>query len=252
MAALGVIGLLGALTSAAQAQTSDAKEKEPMYSYAALWAVPRAHWAEFEKPVPAEQKILDQGIADGSLVGYGSDINLVHEADGYTHYSWWSSHTLAGVLNVLDAFSRTGTTTSGALGLATKHSDVIYVSRHYNWHPGTWKGAYSHSSSYKLKPSAPDDAVEILSKNILEPLLEKLLADGVIVEYEVDEEAIHTEAPDSFWVFYVTPTAEGLDKVNAALRAAAKANPLLGPSIDAMVDFTPHRDSVSRSSLTYK
>ena len=252
IAAIGAIALLGTVATAAQAQMSDMNAKEPMYSYIALWAVPRAHWADFEKPVAADQKILDQAIGDGSLIAYGSDINLVHDADGYTHDSWWCSHTMAGVLNVLDAFSKAGPSSSAPLGLATKHSDEIFVSRHYNWHPGSWKGAYTHGSSYKLKPSAPDDAVAILSKNIFEPVLEKLLADGSIVEYEIDEEAIHTQAPDTFWVFYLTTTAEGLDKVNAAVRGAAKANPLLGPSIDAMVDFTPHRDFLSRTSATYK
>ncbi len=252
IAELGLVAVLGALALAAQAQTGDMKEKEPMYTYVALWAVPRAHWADFEKPVAAEQKILEQAIGDGTLVGYGSDINLVHEADGYTHDSWWASHTLAGVLNVLDAFSRISGSTSPVLGLSTKHSDLIFVSRHYNWHPGSWKGAYSHGASYKLKPTAPEDAVDIISKNVIEPLLEKLLADGSIVEYDIDEEAIHTQAPDTFWVFYLAPTAEGIDKVNAAIGAAVKSNPLIGPSLDSMVDFTPHRDYLNRTSATFK
>jgi hypothetical protein len=247
-----VVAVLGALAGTAYAQTSDMKEKERMYTYVALWTVPRAHWAEFEKPVAADQKVLDQAIGDGSLIAYGSDIALVHQADGYTHDSFWSSHTMAGVLNVLDAFSKAGTTTTGALGLATKHEDLVFVSRHYNWKPGSYKGAYTHGSSYKLKPTAPDDAVSVLSKSIFDPLLEKLLADGSIVEYEIDEEAIHTESPDTFWLFYVTQSADGVDKVNAAVRAAAKDNALLGPSMDSMVDWTLHRDTLDRTNVTFK
>jgi hypothetical protein len=53
-------------------------------------------------------------------------------------------------------------------------------------------------------------------------------------------------------VYYVTPTAEGLDKVNAAVRAAVKADALLGPSFDSMVDFVPHRDSLDRTDVTFK
>ena len=247
-----VIAVLGALTGTAYAQTTDMKEKERMYSYIALWAVPRAHWAEFEKPLPANQKVLDQATSSGSIIAYGTDVNLVHDADGFTHDSWWSSHTMAGVLNVLDAFSKAAGPSPGPLGLATKHEDMIFVSRHYNWKPGSYKDAYTHGSSYKLKPTAPDEAVGILSKNIFEPLFEKLLADGSIVEYEVDEEVIHTQSPDTFWIFYMTTTAEGVDKVNAAVRAAVKANPLLGPSMDSMVDWTPHRDFLDRTSATYK
>ena len=69
---------------------------------------------------------------------------------------------------------------------------------------------------------------------------------------EVDVEAVHTEAPGTFWVFWITPTAEGLDKVNAALGDALKAQPLIGPAIDSMVDSTPHRDFLAHTDATYK
>jgi hypothetical protein len=238
--------------SPAQAQSTEKHEKERLYSYIANWQVPRAKWAEYEKPVPANQKVLDQGLADGTLVGYGDDISLVHSADGFTHDSFWMSHSLAGLLKTLDAFEKLPATTGGVMASVTKHADLIFVSRHYDWKPGTYKDAYTHGSSYLLKPTAPDDAVDMLSKNIFEPLLQKLLADGTIVEYEVDVESIHTESPDNFWIFYITPTAEGLDKVNAALRDAVKANSLIGPSLDSMVDYTPHRDELDRTNATFK
>ena len=252
IAQLALFSVLAALAGSVQSQTSDMKEKERMYTYVALWAVPRAKWTEFEKPVPSDQKILDQGLGDGTLIAYGSDFNLVHSADGYTHDSWWSSHSLAGLMKVLDAFEKSSASTTGAITSATKHADAVLVSRHYNWHAGTYKGAYSHGSSYTLKPTAPDDAVELLSKSIFEPVMEKLLAAGSVVEYEVDEESIHTQSPNTFWLYYVTPTAEGLDKVNAAVRAAVKADPLLGPSFDSMIDFVPHRDSLDRTDVTFK
>jgi hypothetical protein len=53
-----------------------------------LWEVPLTKLTDFEKPVAANQKILDQGISDGTLIAYGDDANLVHSADGYTHDSW--------------------------------------------------------------------------------------------------------------------------------------------------------------------
>jgi len=103
-----------------------------------------------------------------------------------------------------------------------------------------------------LKADAPDDAVDKLSKNFIAPLMEKLLADGTLHEYEIDTEAIHTEAPGTFWIFYITANAEGLDKVNAALRETMKANPMNGPAFGSMVDFTPHRDNLVRTNATYK
>jgi hypothetical protein len=246
------LATLATVAGGVQAQTAAPKEKEAMYSYVSLWAVPRAKWTEFEKPVPAEQKILDQSIADGTLVGYGDDTDLVHSADGYTHDNWWSSHSMAGVLKVLDAFEKLPSTTGGALATVTKHEDHILVSHHYNWKAGSYKDGYTHAAYYRLKQTAPEDATDALAKNAFEPLLEKLLADGTIVEYEVDEEAIHTEDPNGIWLSYAAPNAEGLDKVNKALVDFLKANALVGPAFDSMIDSTPHRDFLARSNLTYK
>jgi hypothetical protein len=236
----------------AYAQAPEVKEKPPMYSYVSFWTIPRAQWGELEKSNMANQKILEKALAGGTLVGYGNDTNLIHQSDGPTHDSWWSSTSMAGLLNILDEFHKAGTSTSPVLVSSTKHSDGVFVSRFYNWRAGTYKDAYTHGSSYKLKADAGDDAVEMLSKSMLVPLLEKLLADGTILEYEVDVEAIHTEAPGTFWIFYLTPNAEGIDKSQAAVRAALKANPMMGPTFGSVTETSGHRDYLSRTNATYK
>jgi hypothetical protein len=244
--------MLGMSAAAGRGQTPEVKEKPAMYSYVANWSVPRAQWAEMEKSTATSQGIMEKGLASGTLVGYGNDVNLIHTPDGSTHDEWWSAMSLAGVLNVLDQIYKSGNPTSPGMSSATKHWDSIYVSHYYNWHAGTWKDVYTHGSSYKLKADAPDDALATLSKNLIAPLLEKMLADGTIHEYEVDTEAIHTEAPGTFWIFYIAANAEALDKVNAALRETMKANPLGGPAFGSMTDSTAHRDELVRTTATYK
>jgi hypothetical protein len=236
----------------AHAQKMDSKEKPPMYSYVASWSIPRAQWGDMEKSMAADQKMLDKGMSDGTIIGYGNDTTLIHEADGETHDDWWSAMSMAGLLNQLDAAYKSGSATSPVLISATKHWDNIFVSRYYNWHSGSWKGVYTHESVYNLKKDAPSDAVETLSKNMIVPLMEKMLADGAIHEYEVDTEAIHTTSPNTFWIIYIASSAEGLDKVNAALMETLKANPLDGPAFTSMVDMTEHRDALVRTNVTYK
>jgi hypothetical protein len=248
LCAIAVLG--GIWTSAVRAQATEVKEKPRMYTYFATWEFPRARWGEVEKATATTAKLLDQAIGSGTLVGYGDDAAVVHQAEGPTHDNWWSALSEAGVLDVLDSVMKGGPVP--VLASATKHSDAIYVSRFYNWRAGSYKGAYTHAASYKLKADAPEDAVESISKNFIVPLMEKLLAAGTIVEYEVDEEAIHTESPDMFWVGYICPTSAGLDKANAALGEALKANPFAGPAFGSMVDLTPHRDFLLRSNVTYK
>jgi hypothetical protein len=252
LVALCAFAITGAWAAPAGAQTAEAKEKPPLYTYVSDWTIPRARWADMDKQSAADQKIFDKAIAGGTLVAYGDDTNLIHQAEGNTHDSFWSSMSMAGILNVLDELHRAGAAAAPVLSSATKHSDSVYVSRFYNWKAGSFKGAYTHGASYKLKADAPDDAVETLSKGFIVPLLEKLLADGTIQEYEVDVEAIHTQAPGTFWVLYISPTAEGLDKVTAALGDALKAHPLAGPALNSMADFAPHRDELLRTNAIYK
>jgi hypothetical protein len=246
-----VVAMLAAWAAPALAQ-DEPKEKPPMYGYMGSWSIPRAQWGDMEKADAANQKVLDKAMADGTIVGYGNDVNLVHTPDGDTHDGWWSAMSMAGILNVLDKFYKSGTATSPVLASATKHSDNILVSRYYNWHSGPFKGAYTRVAQYKLKADAPSNAVERLSKNLFVPLMEKLLADGTILEYEVDTEAIHTEAPGTFWVVFITPNSDGLDKFNAALQDVMKKNPLGGPAFGSMVDFNEHRDYLDSSTGTYK
>jgi hypothetical protein len=98
----------------------------------------------------------------------------------------------------------------------------------------------------------PEDAVETLSKNLVVPLLEKMLADGTILEYEVDTLAIHTEAPGDFWISYIVPKPEGLDKVEAAVREALKSQPLSGPAFGSMTVSSAHRDELINGDGIYK
>jgi len=251
LACVCTLAMMAASAIPARAQ-DEVKEKPPMYGYVGFWNIPRAQWAEMEKNNAAEQKILDKALSDGAIVAYGNDLNIVHTADGMTHDDWWSAMSMAAMLNVLDKFYKSGTPTSPVLASATKHTDGIFVSRYYNWRSGTYKGAYTRVGYYKLKPDAPEHAIEIISKTFIVPLLEKLLAEGSIVEYEIDTEAVHTEGPGAFWIDVISPNAEGLDKLNAALLDRVKTNPLAGQAFDSMIDSSAHRDSLSSSTVTYK
>jgi len=246
------LALAVSMAAPVAAQTSEVKEKPPMYSYVSNWAIPRAQWGDMEKADAADQKLMKDAFAAGTIVAYGSDTNMVHTSDGSTHDGWWSAMSIAGLLNVLEQAYKSGSPTTPVYASATKHSDAIYVSRYYNWHSGSWRGVYSRVAVFNLKPDAPNDAVELLSKNLFVPLFEKMLADGAIHEYEIDTEAIHTENPGTFAVVMVAANADGLDKFDAAVTALGKTNPMAGPALGSVVDFSKHRDFLMRSNVTFK
>jgi hypothetical protein len=244
--------LAAVLATPAGAQTTETKEKPRLYTYVSSWAIPRARWEDMEKSGTPVQKVLDQAVAGGTILGYGNQAVVVHQAEGATHESWWVANSMAGVLGALDEIHKAGGAASPVLVSATKHWDNIYVSRFYAWHPGSQKDAYVHGAVYKLKADAPNDAVEVLSKSLIVPVFEKLLADGSVTAWQVAEETLHTQDPNLFFVFYISPRAEGLDKVNAAIGEAIAGNSLASPAFGSMVDFTAHRDSLSRGNSVLK
>lgn len=250
LASLCLMAVLAIPAAPAGAQAADVKEKPRLYTYVASWAIPRARWEDFEKSNGSGQKTMDQALAGGTILGYGNGTTAVHTADGPTHNNWWIANSMAGVLTVLDDLHKAGS--SPVLLSATKHWDNIYVSRFYGWHPGTVKAGYVHGASYKLKPDAPNDAVDMLSKSLFVPFFEKLVTEGSVSAWQVAEETVHTEDPSLFFIFYITPNAEGLDKVNAALRELVGANSLAGPAIGSMVDYSVHRDSLGTETATLK
>jgi len=237
--------MAAAWATPASAQSATIEAKPPMYTYISNWAIPRAQWSELDKALADTHKVL----AGSSLVGYGVDENLLHQAEGSTHEVWWSGMSMAAVINVLEELRKIP---APVLNKATKHWDDIYVSRFYNWHSGSAHGAYIQTTSYKLAAGASGDAVQILSKDIFGPLFEKLLLDGTLIGYQVYVQAEHTEAPGTFWVALITAKAEGLDKVNTMIGEIFNSHPLVGPTFAFEVDFAAHRDYLYRTEATYR
>jgi len=249
---LAVFAMFAVSAAPSGAQATEVKEKPAMYSYIANWQYPRERWGDVARINAVDNTIFQAALSDGTLVGYGNDVNQVHTPDGESHDTWWSSSSLAGLLKVLDKVRALPPADTPISLNPTKHWDLVLVSHYYNWKPGPYTGAYVNVAMYQLKPTADDDAVETLSKGVVVPIMEKLLADGTILEYEVDTEAIHTDAPGLFAIVYVTPQPEGVDTVRAAIRGSGKDNPLISPAFDSYIDYTQHRDELLKGNGAYK
>ena len=73
-----------------------------------------------------------------------------------------------------------------------------------------------------------------------------------LLEYEVDTEAIHTDAPGLFAIVYVTPQPEGVDRCARRSGSQQKDNPLIGPAFDSFIDYSQHRDELLKGNGAYK
>ena len=80
----GIVAVLTAIATStlggvpAHAQTAAVVEKPPMYTYVANFTIPRARWGDMEKQSAVNDKTMEKALADGTIIAYGNDINLVH------------------------------------------------------------------------------------------------------------------------------------------------------------------------------
>jgi hypothetical protein len=230
---MGIAGLavLGMAATLAGAQTDEVKEKPRLIKYESYWTFPPAHWGDVDKDnATSNQKAFAPALTDGTLVGYGDDENLVRSREAFTHSNWWLANSTADVLKVLDAFEKGGASSSSRLINSAQHWTQKYYTQFYNWKAGSWKGAYGKRWTLTLRRGInPDDAMRALAWFYV-PLFESLLADGTIVEYDIDTEEVFGYSADSagqVTMAYVTPTADGWTKVGKALTAAYEKSPLM-------------------------
>ncbi len=232
---------------------SDEKEKPAVYTYVAEWATPRGDWPALEKDNAAMKQVMDKLMADGTIVGYGWFKSLVHHEGQPTHGDWWSATSMAGLMKALAAISGDagGPPETGKAEANSKHWDYVLVSHQYNGHPGTYENAYLRVATFKEK-DGEGETLRRTIKSYIVPMLEKLLADGSIQSYSIDWEAVHTDPVGLFDIVIVTKGADGLDKFDAALEAAGKANPTGGPAFASAVDYSAHRDSLDLVTASSK
>jgi len=237
--------------SANAQQGTEVKAKAPMFSYISEWGVGREKSKELEGALANGRAVVEKHLASGDLVAFGADTTIVHREGETTHDVWWSSNSWAGLMKTLESIR--GAANPGASVLnGAKHHDNIYVSRYYNWKPGSFTNGYTRVAVWKLKNSAPDDAVEQLAKGFAVPMFEKLLAEGAIYEYEIDEEAIHHEDPAIFMILYIANGPEGLDKASKALVSNGRSNPFAMSAFGSWVESSAHRDGLYWTTGTFK
>jgi hypothetical protein len=94
------------LASPVRAQ-SDEKEKPRMYTYVAEWGIQRGDWQDYEKANAATKQIMDKLVSDGTIVEYGSYLNLVHREGEPTHGEWWTATSHANLFKALAALTST-------------------------------------------------------------------------------------------------------------------------------------------------
>jgi len=239
----GLLVLL-AMTALTTLRAQDDKGKPPIYTYVSEWTVPRAQWGDFLKNDAAEKPLMDKLVADGTLIGYGTFVNLIHQEGEPTHGSWMTATSESRLAKALEAVWALPGLTSTALA-ESKHWDYVLQSRMYNSHPGTWQGGYLSGSDWDVKAGEMRNYNELVKNNLV-PVLDKLVSDGVVTTYGFATEDYHTGKIGRVTLYFMMPDADALDKVAKALDEAFDKKPEYGMAFRSLVEREGHRDFLDR------
>ena len=222
-----------------------AKDKRPIYTYIAEWAVPRPMWADMEKVDEKDKPLLDKLVADGTLLGYGAFTNLIHQEGNPTHGSWFTASSEGNLLKALEAIYAQPGSIVTPVQSASKHRDSIMVSRIYGGHAGSQVGGYLSGDQWDVKPGEMHEYTELV-KSTLAPVCDKLLADGVLTAYGLETEDYHQGKLGRVTFYMATKDASGVDKASKAFDEAFEKNPALGAAFRSLVERDGHHDFLDR------
>ena len=237
--------VLPSLTFPLTAQEQD----KTVYTYVAEWRVPRAKSAAFQTFFQKnDQPILDRLLADNTIKEYGRTSTMIHSESGMTDGLWFSAYSFSGIEKVLSEFAKLDMT--GFADLIEKHSDSYLASVIFRTGNSKATGGFLEDSLYVVKPGKGEEWLK-LWKKWMQPVYEKLVADGTLVGYGIDREAYHTTVGGSRWVWTMADSPQAVDKVDAAFdaaRAKYSADELksINDQMQEVLEPGTHRDSLQR------
>jgi len=226
----------------------------------ATFKVPPSKEGAFVEKGKAFVPVLDKLMAAGTVLAYGIDIDILH-VPGENNVAFWvmvpnydaAEKEDQAVDGFLEANPDLLRDLSSLTDMAT-HRDLLIRVREEG-HRSVPAGAkpVGDFDTVRVKPGRGDEFMDLFRKYD-KPVLEKLVADGVIYAYELDSEAVHTMEPGLMWTILTMPGLGAKDKVNAAFAESEKKIPegernMIEKVYSDIVVPGSHRDSLAVSQI---
>jgi len=232
-----LLAAAGGRPARAQANVAD----QAVYTYVALWGVPRAQWGEIEKFYKDARPTLEKLTANGTLAGWGNARVFVHDDTGFTHANWIMATSFADIARALDAV-RSAVPQPAAFA-SSKHVDELLRATIHGGKPGASGTGMLWVARYEVRPDQMEEIRRLFETGI-KPLFDEQMAAGTILSYSLNFQAVHTGPEGGVSIAYLLPDAAAIDKFQTALAAYEALHPEIGPSMEATMEYAAHRDSV--------
>lgn len=193
-------------------------------------------------------------LKDGTVSAYGLDIDMFHQPGATNAALWIEVADFAAFGKAEEAIQvalKASPQLATAIWAATDaaaHSDIMVRHLFTNMKPAP-AGVLPYTNFYavKVKPGKIQEFGQLFEK-YQKPTYDKMVADGVILGYSVDTEAIHTEAESMVWIVSVLPDLAAKDKMLVIGRAVPDRR-AMQVAMTALTVEGSHRDSISQAAL---
>jgi hypothetical protein len=235
-------------------------QEQPVYTWINLVkAKPGQGDALVKLILEEDAKTFDPLVASGAALAWGVGMPIVHDGkDPYSHVEWIDFAGWAGA----DAFMKLFMEQRQAMGEAGSkemnakwdavvepgsHADII-VRRAHTGAGGPGRVGYISLGYYRAKPGKMGDLKKMYMSNVV-PVMDKVLADGKIVNYGLNEVAVHRGQEWDYMSWYVSEGLAARDAVDAAFDAADAArseaeNKAMGEKWSELIDPSGHSDQI--------
>ncbi len=235
-------------------------------SLCAQSAPPLTHVAIFKvKPVKLTQWVqltqkvyvpaLDKLLAEGTLLAYGIDTDILHRADEPNASAWFTVANYAAYQKAQDAIDKAQAANAGYMvGMSEMmdpedHYDLLLRSQTGN-QKSPPKGAlpFTSVSLFKAKPGKSPELAKTLEQ-FFKPLLDPLVASGDLFSYSLSSETQHSQ-PGMMYLVASMPSLASMDKIDAAFAAILSkgdGGKAFTQTMTELTDADAHRDYLLRA-----
>lgn len=198
-----------------------------VYVRVEAWDVKREMWSAFEKNFEKyDQSVYEKLFKDGVIIEWGLDSQWLHNPQGYTHSTWYSTTSMEAMEKVDAAFEAAGKARGEEqqarldaefAKMLNKHRDYLIRQEYQKAKGVRLDKAFFYRASVAVKTGEGSSYASHWNEYV-KPTFQKLMDEGVIVAYGHDVEEFTTESQDSRGSWYVVKDLAGHDKAQAALR----------------------------------
>jgi hypothetical protein len=194
--------------------------------------------------------MYDELLANGTLLSWGIAIPINHRpGDDMNHMLWATMSDWSKVGGLQAGFMKlfASRTPEQSAAMQAAYQETVYEGSHHDWiirqevyqqGPGDQRPNYFYVGYYKAKPGM-EDKLTAQYKSAIQPVYQKLLAEGTITSFGLSTQELHGDADWTHIGWYTMSDLGAIDAAHAAMMA--------GVSEAQMAEFLPMMEPEAHS-----